>query len=91
MPTKEYMVISPHTREECMAALDAAAEQGPDALAQWRWGCAAGDHAAYGFIQAASSSEALESVPEELRARARAVEVTELSEQKIESMHAARA
>src|SRR5512147_2851914 len=66
----QYIVISPHTEAECLAALDAVKDMGPNALAKWQYGCMDGDHTGYCILTAASSEQALASVPASVRDKA---------------------
>ena len=87
MAMSRYLVFSPHTQEECLAALDAAAAHGKDSLAQWDWGCMSGDHTGYMFTMASSEGEALKMVPEPVRAKARVVKVSKFTAEEIQSFH----
>ena len=82
----EFLIISPHTPEECMTALEQAETLG--SLSKFEWGCKGGDHTAYAFVQAASAEDALKLVPENVRAQARAVKVNKFTPAEIKSMHA---
>lgn len=82
----EFLIISPHTPEECMAALEQAETLG--SLSKFEWGCKSGDHTAYAFVQAASAEDALKLVPANVRAQAKAVKVTKFTPAEIKSMHA---
>ena len=82
----EFLIISPHTPEECLAALEQAETLG--SLSKFEWGCKGGDHTAYAFVQAASAEDALKLVPENVRAQAKAVKVNKFTPAEIKSMHA---
>lgn len=83
----QYLIISPHTADECLAALDAVQAQGNDALAKWQWGCMAGNHTGYAMVWAASEDEALKTVPEMLRSKARAMKLNQFSAEQIKAFH----
>lgn len=88
MATKNsFLVISPHTPEECISALDEVAAQGKEALEHWEWGCMAGDHTGYGKIEADREASALREVPEMVREKARAVRVSRFTMDEIRSLH----
>ena len=87
MMMSKYLIISPHTKEECLASLDAAAAMGGANLAKWEWGCMSGDHTGYAFVDASSEQDALKMVPESLRAKARAVKVSQFTAEQIKSFH----
>jgi hypothetical protein len=82
-----FLVISPHTAEECLNVMDAVSAGGAEALAGWEWGCMAGDHTAYKFVHAKSEAEALKSVPESVRDKAKAIKVTKMTPAMLKSAH----
>lgn len=82
-----YLVSSPHTPEECLAALDEFAAGGEESLDNWYWGCKDGDHTGYEIIQAGSKEEALSTVPESLRDKAKATEVGQITAEDIAAFH----
>ena len=43
-----YLIESPHTKEECLQALDDVLARGPEFLARFEWGCMSGDHTGVG-------------------------------------------
>jgi len=83
----EYLVISPHTAEECLAALDDVSTLGKDVLAKYDWGCMSGDHTGYFKTQAASEAEALKAVPQSIRAKARAIKLAKFTPEQIAMAH----
>lgn len=82
-----YMITSPHTKEECMQALDQSAQMGEQQLGQWRWGCQSGDHTAYAFVQAQNEDQALQMVPEIVRNKADVQKLDQFSADQIRDMH----
>ncbi|MBI5648213.1 MAG: hypothetical protein HY962_14875 [Ignavibacteriae bacterium] len=84
---QSYLVVSSHTKEECLAALDKASAMGAKNLSQWKWGCMAGDHTGYADVRATSTEEALANVPEPLRAKAKAVPVQVFTQAQIKAFH----
>lgn len=82
-----YLVISPHTKAECLAALDGVAAQGADMMARYDWGCMANDHTGYLKVQAASEQEALAMVPESMRSKAKAVKLNKFTVEQVKSFH----
>jgi len=87
MTRSTYFISSPHTKEECLNALDAVSDKGPEQLNQWHWGCQAGDHTGYAIVQAESDSEARGYVPGIVRNKARVTRVDKLTQQQIRSFH----
>ena len=83
---KKYMVISPHTVEKCLAAIDDVAED-ETLLENTEWGCMGGDHTSYSTVMADDEKAAKKMVPEELREDAKVVLVTKLTKKKIQEIH----
>jgi len=87
MMSTRYLVISPHTQEECLAALDGTVAMGKDALMNWEWGCMSGDHTGYAFMNVGTEEDALKSVPETVRAKARAIKLSRFTAEQIKAFH----
>ncbi len=84
---RHYLIISPHTVEECLVALDDVAAKGKDELARWDWGCADGDHTGYCIVDAASKEAALAMVPQKQRSKSKAVMLNKFSIEQIKEFH----
>jgi hypothetical protein len=82
-----YIIESPHTKEECLRALDEELEKGKDILGKFDYGCRAGDHTAYAIVDANSKNDALKLVPTFLQNKARVVEVDKITPEMIRSFH----
>jgi hypothetical protein len=82
-----YIIESPHTKEECLRALDEELEKGKDILGKFDFGCKAGDHTAYAIVDANSKNDALKLVPTFLQNKARVVEVDKITPEMIRSFH----
>jgi len=83
----EYLVISPHTVQECMTAMNEVADLGKDVLAKYEWGCMSGDHTAYIKVQAENEAEALKTVPTSIRGKARAIKMTRFTPEDVQKFH----
>ncbi len=83
----KYVVESPHTPEECLQALDELLEKGEDTLKKFVFGCKSGEHTGWAYIDADSEKEALETVPEFLRDKACAHEVSMFTPAEIRAAH----
>lgn len=84
---QQYMIESPHTTEDCMTRLDELSVRGDQALAQWRFGCMAGDHTAYALIEAESEDAARQTIPPSGRGQAKVVPVNSCSAEQIKAFH----
>jgi hypothetical protein len=82
-----YLVISPHTTDECLASLDGIVAEGEGTLDNWYWGCMAGDHTGYRIVEAESEAKALSAVPENVREKARAVKLNKFTEEQVAKFH----
>ena len=83
----KYFVTTPHTKEECMKAIDDFNGKGGKILSKTEWGCMEGDHTAYCFIEAKSVDDAKKQLPESVRKNAKVVKVTKLTPKMIADMH----
>ncbi len=83
-----YFVQIPHTKEECLKALDEQLEKGTDILGKTYFGCKAGDHTGYVLEDFKSEADARKVVPSFLINKARIVEVGLVTPEMIRSMHA---
>jgi hypothetical protein len=83
----EYLIESPHTKQECLQVLDDTLALGKGALSKFQWGCGSGDHTAWAFVKTNSESRAKEFVPARVRNKAKVVKVGKLSPKQIESYH----
>ena len=84
--TYRYLVISPHTPEECIKALDEISAEGTATLA--KFGCKAGDHTGYAMVMAKTDEEALSIVPESIRGEAKAIKLNKFTMADIKTAHA---
>lgn len=86
--TKRYLVTTTHAPDQCLAALDEMAAKARKTLSKMQWGCEAGDHTGYMFVDAADQESALEGLPPSARARAKAIEVTRYTPRQLRAIHA---
>jgi hypothetical protein len=82
-----YLIESPHTKEECLRALDEQLEKGPEVLKKLYFGCNAGDHTGYAIVDAKSEGDARKLVPDFLIGKARIVEIGQFTPEMIRSFH----
>ena len=83
----KYLIATPHTKEECLRALDEQLEKGPDVLKKFSYGCKAGDHTGYAIVDVKDLREARGLVPGFLLDKARIVEVGIFTPEVIKSLH----
>jgi len=83
----KYMIESPHTKAECLAALDGTLAKGPDVLAKFEFGCMTGNHCAWAIVEAPNEASAKALVPSEVVSKARVVRVDEITPDQIRAFH----
>ncbi len=83
----KYMIETPHTKEECLRALDEQLAKGADILKKFNYGCKAGDHTGYAIVDVKNDMEARSLVPGFLLNKARIVEVDIFTPEVIKSLH----
>jgi hypothetical protein len=82
-----YVIESPHTKEECMQALDEMAQQQPQMLDKVVFGCMSGEHTGWATIEADNEEEVRKMLPSNVRGKAKVVPVSKFNKQQIESLH----
>ncbi len=83
----EYMIEAPHTVEECSSALDDMAAKGSQVLNEFHWGCMAGIHSGWAFVEAQNESAAREMLPNSQRNKARIVKVQKFTTEQMSESH----
>jgi hypothetical protein len=81
-----YLIEARHSPSECVQAMDEALARGPRFLAQFDWGCVAGEHTGWATVQAENESQAREMVPSVVRSKARIVRVDKVTPDHINAM-----
>lgn len=87
-PMHQYLLMVPHTADQCLATLDQMSAKGGAELAKWEFGCEAGDHTAYRIVKAASPDDAKAMVPEAERDLAQVKPLNSFTVAEIKSYHA---
>ncbi len=82
-----YLVMMPHTKEECLKALDEYSAETPKLLSQVEWGCMAGDHTGYLFMMGSNETEVRNMLPANQRKGAKIEMVNTFSKEQIKSFH----
>jgi hypothetical protein len=80
-----YLVVSPHTAEECQKAIERLEAIGY--ITHFDWGCKDGEHCGWAIIEADSKSEALLVVPALERSHARAIKLVKFSPKDVKPTH----
>ncbi len=82
-----FVIESPHSKEECMTALDEIKAEHPELLDRMEFGCKVGEHVGWATVEAGSKTEAEQLIPEIIRDKAHVVEVLKFTPEQIESFH----
>jgi hypothetical protein len=59
----KYLVTAPHTKEECLKALDEVKATSKKLLEKFDWGCMSGDHTGYLMVEARDEAAVRKMLP----------------------------
>ncbi len=82
-----YLIKIPHTKEECLRALDGELAIGSDVLNKVYFGCMAGDHTGYAIVDAGTVGDAKKLIPNFLLDKSTVTEVGKFTPDMIRSFH----
>jgi hypothetical protein len=80
-----YFVQSPHTEQECLAALDDAKEKG--LLGKVQFGCMSGDHTGYAFLHGKDEASVRQKLPQSIREKAKIQKVDKFTPEQVAGFH----
>jgi hypothetical protein len=80
-----YIVISPHTKEDCNNAIKQVLSTGY--ITHFEWGCKDGDHTGWAILEAEDAKQAMMAVPPGQRQTARVVRLTRFTPEEVEKFH----
>jgi hypothetical protein len=80
---QKYIIISPHTHEECTQVIKQTLAIGY--LTHFYWGCKSGDHTGYAFIEAEDKDQAMLSIPTMIRNKGRAIGLVQFDPQVVKN------
>jgi len=84
---ERYIVMVPHTKEDCLKALDAFNAESKKMLDQMDWGCMSGDHTGYVILQAANEEAARNMLPASERSKAKVIKLNKFTSDQIRQFH----
>ena len=82
---ERYIVISPHTAEDCINAVKQIVAAGY--ITHFEWGCMDGEHTGWAIIEADNAKEAMMVVPSGQRRNARVIKLVKFTTADVERMH----
>ncbi|HEY5616047.1 MAG TPA: hypothetical protein VIL52_08480 [Bacteroidota bacterium] len=80
-----YLVISPHTQQDCVKALKNIVFAGN--VTRWDFGCKDGEHTGWVVVEAENKEQAMLAVPTLERPMARVIKIVRFTPDDIKSMH----
>jgi hypothetical protein len=84
-PKARFLVIAPHTKEECLKTLDEVKAM-PKMLEKCDWGCMSGDHTCYVVLEGKDEADVKKMLPANW-STATIHPVTKFTAKEIESFH----
>jgi hypothetical protein len=84
-----YLVELPHTKEDCLEALDSVVAFSSTLIDRIDWGCGADVHTGWLLIEAQDAEGACRMVPTNIRARATAIQLNKFTAEQVKSFHEA--
>jgi len=84
-----FLVECPHTKEDCLEALDSVVALSHSLMDRFDWGCNDDVHVGWLMIEAEDASTAKMMVPTNIRAKAKAIQLTKFTPQQVMSFHEA--
>ncbi len=82
-----FIIITPHTAEQCLKSLDDYAANNPALLKETDWGCMVGDHTGYVVVKAADETAARNLLPADERKAARIIQLNKFTVEQIKEFH----
>jgi hypothetical protein len=79
---QKFLIISPHTHEECTWVIKQTLAIGY--LTHFYWGCKSGDHTGYAMIESENREQALLSIPTMIRDKGKAIELVQFDPMEVE-------
>ena len=84
-----YLVELPHTKEDCLEALDSVVAHSQSLMDRIDWGCGEDTHTGWLVIEAQDANAAKMMVPSNIRDTARAVQLNKFTNEQVKSFHEA--
>jgi len=84
-----YLVELPHTKEDCLEALDSVVAFSSTLIDRIDWGCGDNVHTGWLVIEAQDAESACRMVPTNIRDTANAVQLNKFSADQVKSFHEA--
>jgi hypothetical protein len=84
-----YLVELPHTKEDCLEALDSVVAFSHSLLERIDWGCGENVHTGWLVMEAQDEATAKMMLPTNIRARAKATQLVKFTPEQVMSFHEA--
>jgi hypothetical protein len=82
-----YLVELPHTKEDCLEALDSVVAHSHALMDRIDWGCGDDVHTGWLLIEAQDADAARMMVPTNIRSRAKATQLVKFTAEQVQSFH----
>ena len=82
-----YLVELPHTKEDCVAALDSVVAHSHSLMDRIDWGCGEDVHTGWLVIEAQDANAAKAMVPTNIRDTAKAVQLVKFTPEQVKAFH----
>ncbi len=82
-----FLIEAPHTKEDCLDALDSVAALSKELFGRFDWGCGNNVHTGWAIVEAQDATTATMMLPTNIRNQVRAVEVTRFTAEQIQAFH----
>lgn len=82
-----YLIESKHTPKECLTALDEIMSKGTDVLDKFEWGCMAGEHVGWAYVDADNETSVKRLIPGYLQNKTHIVKLNKFTPDQIRSFH----
>ena len=84
-----YLVELPHTKEDCLEALDSVVAYSDSLMQRIDWGCGEDIHTGWLIIEAQDAHAAKMMVPTNIRDTAKAIQLVKFTPEQVKSFHEA--
>ena len=83
-----FLVECAHTKEDCLDALDSVVALSKELMNRFDWGCNDDVHVGWVVVEAKDATTATMMVPTNIRAKARAIQLTKFTPEQVQAFHA---
>jgi len=82
-----FLLNAPHTKDDCVQALDSVVAHSDSLLGRFDWGCKVGEHVGWVVVEAQDERTALMLLPTAIRDDATAIQLNKFTAEDVKSFH----